>query len=149
MCLFASFATDGYRTRQFERVASDLNFVIFRWASKALVTGGVVVNPSLDFLTTLHCDMQRALLTRASAGRGAVDLAAVGTWFAALQQSASDVIALASAHRISARGFQSAPGQDALGTGDHDAWGTIPADGSPRTVQDYNTLISLMARRRR
>lgn len=94
--------------------------------------------------------LQRALLARAAGpGRGAVDLAAVGTWLAALQRSASDVVALASAHRMGARGFQSVAGQNALGTGDNDAWGTIPPDGSQRTVQDYNTLISLMARRRR
>ena len=92
--------------------------------------------------------MQRALLARVAGGRGAVHLAAVGTWLAAAQQSASDVVALASAHRIGVRSFQSV-GQNPLGTGDQDAWGTIPADGSPRNVQDYNTLISLMARRRR
>lgn len=93
--------------------------------------------------------MQRALARVAGGGRGAEHLAAVGTWLAAVQQSASDVVALASAHRMGGvRSLQNGP-QNALGTGDQDAWGTIPADGSPRNVQDYNTLISLMARRRR
>ena len=90
--------------------------------------------------------MKRAVLMRAAgAGRTSEHLAAIGTWFAAVQQSAFDVVTLASAHQVIGRGYQN----DALGSGEKLAWGTIPEDGSRRTVQDYNTLISLMARRRR
>ena len=88
-------------------------------------------------------------------------------WLAALQCAAHDVLALvqASHGKVQLRGFQADAEQDPLvsrgmaspeafgssplGSGGRDAWGTIPADGSPRNVDNYNMLISLMARRRR